>query len=219
MHYASSIALITGPTDSVLTLADCKTALGITDTSQDDMITALIDAVVGSLDPATGGYLGRALRPQTWEYRLDGFPDGEIEIPYPPLISIASIKYDDTGGTEHTLTVDTDYKLIGSGDFDKARIAPPYQQIWPIARRYPESVRIRFQSGYAATPTDNLPKAIKNAVALCVRSLLNNAEQNLYLSQKSVQGVGSRSYVVSAAANAAIQQATDSLLASYRVYW
>jgi uncharacterized phiE125 gp8 family phage protein len=219
MHYASSIALITGPTDSVLTLADCKTALGITDTSQDDMITALIDAVVGSLDPATGGYLGRALRPQTWEYRLDSFPGREIEIPYPPLISITSVKYDDFSGTEQTLTEGTDFNVIALDDFDNARIAVPYASIWPVPRRYPESVRIRFQSGYATTPADSLPKAIKSAIALCVRSLLNNAEQNLYLSQRSIQGVGSRSYVVSAAANAAIQQATDTLLASYRVYW
>src|SRR5689334_14755400 len=88
-------ALITAPTDDVMTLSDCKAALGISGTSQDTLITALLAAVVGQLDPASSGWLGRALRPQTWEFRLFGFPSRGIDLPYPPLISVTSVKYDD----------------------------------------------------------------------------------------------------------------------------
>jgi hypothetical protein len=56
-----------------VTLADAKVALGITDASQDTLVTAAIAAAADALDPAAGGWLGRALRTQTWELQLRSF--------------------------------------------------------------------------------------------------------------------------------------------------
>jgi hypothetical protein len=129
-------ALITAPIADVLSLDACKVALDISGTDQDGILTAALKASVGQLDPASGGWLGRALRSQTWELRLPGFyghhrhdhrhfghPQA-IPLPYPPLISVVSIKYDDAGGTEHTLVESTDFRVLGVGTLGKQAVAP-----------------------------------------------------------------------------------------------
>jgi uncharacterized phiE125 gp8 family phage protein len=212
--------LITAPTQDVVTLDEAKRQLRVTSTSSDELIQAMIDAVVALLDPATSGYLDRALRPQTWEARLPNFPCGEIKLPYPPLMSITSVKYDDLSGVERTLAVTTGYRVIGQGSFSKAAIAPPYLQPWPAARCDFESVRIRFIAGYDADADagDSLPAAIKQAVHLAVRNLYTLGERSLFESQNTIDGVGEKRWIVSDMASKIIKEATDNLLAPYRVW-
>jgi uncharacterized phiE125 gp8 family phage protein len=216
MSDACTRVLITSPTDGVTTKAAVKSALGITDTSQDDMIDAALAAMVSQLDPATGGWLGRALRPQTWELRLRGFPgDCPIDLPFPPLISITSVKYDDQGGSEYTLVEGTDYRILASGSKGKQAIAPPYLQLWPIARCDYESVRIRYQCGYALTPADTMPAAIIQAVTLGVRGMLSNTA-NMFVQLDKVEGMGEKRYQVTAAAADIARTAIENLLGAYR---
>src|SRR2546430_1116586 len=65
--------LIEAPDQDVISLADCKAAIGIVDDSQDSAIQIAIRAVSDALDPASLGWLGRALRRQTWELQLESF--------------------------------------------------------------------------------------------------------------------------------------------------
>lgn len=211
----SNRVLITAPTVDVLSVADCKATLGITSDGQDAMIEASIGAVVATLDPASGGWLGRALRPQTWELRLSGFICNKIELPYPILTSLTSVKYDDSDGAEQTLTVTTDYRVYGQGGHGKAYIVPAYNDYWPTARSDYEAVRIRYVCGYAGTA---MPKPITQFIALQVRMLLSNIERNLYLSGEDIPGVRSRRWVVSDSANELIRKAGDNLLSTYRVW-
>jgi hypothetical protein len=225
-----SRALIAAPTAEVMTLADCKAALGITGTDKDNVLTAALAAVVSQLDPANGGWLGRALRPQTWELRLPSFWDHEhhhrhysqhaIALPFPKLISVVSVKYDDTAGVEQTLVEDTDFRVLGRGTLGKQAIAPLYRKYWPLARWDAESVRIRYQSGYsvASNADDELPSAILQAVALGVRLILSNAANNLYVSLDRVEGVSEKRYIVSAAVNELVRSTMADLLSTYRVY-
>ena len=138
--------LIEAPEDEVISLADCKKALGISDTSQDAVITAAIAAVAADLDPASNGWLGRALRPQTWELQLLSFNDRRssprphynlhaIPLPYPPLISIVSVKYLDMAGVDQPLTLGAGFRVLGIGQpFARQAIAPLYGQSWPATR-------------------------------------------------------------------------------------
>jgi uncharacterized phiE125 gp8 family phage protein len=220
----STRVLITAPTAAVLSRADCKAALGITTTDQDAIIDAALSAAVSSLDAATGGWLNRALRPQTWEYRLPEFPycDEEIRLPFPPVTSVTSIKYDDANGDETTLVEGTNYIVLGLNGNSFTSVRPAYGKSWPSARYISDSVRIRYVCGYAegdnTPPTDDdLPAAIKQAIALMVRSIVSNSSQNLFLSSDKVDGVGEKRYVVSTDGFKVMQQAAEALLYPYLV--
>src|SRR5262249_11516896 len=116
-----NLILTTPPTASPLTLTEIKAHCRIDDSDNDAVLTAIRDAAVGHLDPSGDGWLGLALCQQSWELRLNTFPMGErsdytrdfsIVVPYPPLISIDSIKYYDQGGTLQTLPT-SQYQVDG----------------------------------------------------------------------------------------------------------
>lgn len=225
--------LIEGPTDDVVSLATAKAHLKVTDSDQDELIQLMIDAAVAQLDPSKGGWLGRALRPQTWEVRCDGFHGYysdcgyernfrmvyAIELPYPPLLTVDSVKYDDGNGVEQTLTEGTGFRVIGLGVNGKSYVAPVYNGSWPTSVRYDvESVRVRFTSGYELATVETMPAAIRQAVLLMVKHLYGLGERNLFVSAETVDGVGSRNFVVSENAAIVMKNATESLLGPYRVW-
>jgi len=97
---ASSPVLITPPTIQPLTLAEVKLHLRDTPDADDSLIAGYIAGVV----PDAEGFLNRALLTSTWDLWLDDFPVKDyIELPYPPLQSVASVKYYDTDDTEYTM--------------------------------------------------------------------------------------------------------------------
>jgi uncharacterized phiE125 gp8 family phage protein len=209
-----SLHLITAPTDKVVTLAEAKLQLRLTDTKFDDFVEATIAAVVAQIDPAGGGWLGRALCPQVWELRLDCFHSA-IELPYPPLMEIVSVTYDDADGVAQTLAVDTGYRLFGGGKA-KSYLVPPYNGSWPSSVRCaPESVRIQYKAGYAKA---NMPPQIKQSVLLGLRDLWSLGENNLYMSSEELPGVISQSFVVSDNASRVLRAAMENLLGTLRVY-
>jgi uncharacterized phiE125 gp8 family phage protein len=212
----ASKALITPPTDKVLALADVKSHLRIDFADDDVLIQAFIDAAVNQLDPAGGGWLGRALRTQQWELRLRGFATRGIALPYPPLISIDSFKYDDLNGVEQTLVDGTGYRILGVGTLQKQMVAPLYNHCWPGARPDAESVRIRFTSGYPVAVTadpahvppiaaviDRLPAPILAWLKLYVGALYENRESFV---------IGTREIVAELPAH------IMTMLSTYRVY-
>jgi uncharacterized phiE125 gp8 family phage protein len=214
-----SLILITAPTQDVVTLDEAKAQLRLTDNSLDDVVGAIVDACVNQLDPAGGGWLGRALRPQTWEYRLDCFPSGRIELPYPPLISITSLKYDTTAGVETTLVEDTDFRVMDEGGLYRQAVAPLYNGYWPIARDDEGSVRIRFQSGYdGEADPDPLPAAIKQAIHLAVRNIHALTSRDVFVSSKDVAGVSTTGWFAGETANRIVREAAETLLSTYRVW-
>lgn len=223
-----TLYLIEAPTDDVVTLAEAKAQLRVSDTSYDTVIEALIQSAVDQLDPAAGGWLGRALRPQTWEMRGPTFPfwygglgskEYWTELPYPPLIAVDSVKYDDGDGVETTLTEGVGYRVI-QGGIGRASIAPIYNGSWPSSvRSDAESVRIRFTAGYEiGSAGDEMPKPIKQAVILMVKSLFDVHAQNLLLSEVTIEGVSTRRYVVSDNAARLMRSVSEALLEPYRVW-
>ncbi|GLR99205.1 MULTISPECIES: head-tail connector protein [Bradyrhizobium] len=179
----SKRVLITPPTEDVLTRDEVKQHLRVDFDDDNALIDGMILAAVGQLDPAAGGWLGRALRPQTWELQLRDFwqrdcgkPD-LIVLPYPQLISIDSVTYVDGTGATQTLAAGTGYRVLGQGANQQA-IAPPYGQSWPSVRCDAAAVKIRFTCGYppadaqADPPViDRLPAAIKAWLKLYVGAL------------------------------------------------
>lgn len=209
--------LITPPSADVVGLDELKSMLSITGAEQDAVLSALAKAAAGQIDPAAGGWLGRALRPAIWELRLRVFSCGRIDLPYPPCTAVESVKYDGSNGVEQTLTQDVDYRVF-LRPFDRSFIAPVWNGAWPSTRGDVESVRIRYTAGYPATPTDLLPQPIKSAVALGVRKLLPLVGRDLTLSSEETPGVERLSYVVSANAGKVLEDAMSNLLSTFRVW-
>lgn len=128
----------------------------------DPYIRKLIKSNTEALD-APDGWLGRALVEQTLELVLDRFPCGKIELPFPPLAQVLSVKYIDTDGEEQELDAPSgsppsggDYRVVG--DAEPAYIEPAYGTSWPSTRGT-AAVRIRFLAGYG-TP-DDVPDRVK----------------------------------------------------------
>lgn len=166
--------LITAPTVAVMSAAEVKAMIRVGSATADAVVDAMVGAVTDTIDAASFGWLGRALRPQTWELRLPWFCHGEgIRLPYPPVSAVSSVKYDDASGVEQTLVANTDYRVIALGDAWETIVAPLYGSSWPETRWDEQgSVRIRYISGYPATPSDVLPRNVKSYVALGVQGLL-----------------------------------------------
>lgn len=162
--------LITAPIAEPITLEEAKAHLRV-DHSEDD---ALISAMISAARVYCEQFTARAFVTQTWELVLDEFPTNEILIPFPPLQSVTSIKYDDSGGVEQTLSA-TEY------DVDTASQpgwVVPVTSGWPTAIfEGINAVRIRFVAGYdpdTSSPINyaaNVPAGIKAAVLLHIGQL------------------------------------------------
>jgi uncharacterized phiE125 gp8 family phage protein len=168
------------------------------DTTEDDLISALITAAREYCE----GYTGRALATQTLEAYPPQFPcRSEIEIPYPPLQSVTSVKYTNSAGTETTMTVNTDY--IVDADSNVGRIVLPYAGVWPTATLYTVNpIKIRYVAGYYAS--NPIPKMIKQAMLLLIGHWYESREAVLI-----GQGTMSKK----------IEFAVDALLSMYKVRW
>lgn len=159
------------PAETPITLAEAKAHLRVLHSQEDALIEALIWAATVHLDGRHGA-LGRCLVTQSWEYRLNCLPLwGRIEIPLPPLQSVASVKYIDEAGDEQTLA--TDQYVVDTGTY-VGRIRRAYDVVWPFSRDEEHAVRIRFTAGYGAA--EDVPQPIKQAMLLMIGHLYRNRE-------------------------------------------
>lgn len=220
--------LIVPPTDDVVTLAEAKQMLGISGTDQDVIIQAAIYAAVDNLDAASG-WLGRALRAQTWELQLRSFDDRRVKVapfnnplaiplPYPPLLSIVSVKYFNAAGVDQTLVLGTGFRVLGLGaPLERQAIAPVYNGAWPVARADDAAVRIRFICGYDENQ-NVMPRQLKSAVCLAVRDLLPLLQRDQMVMEDRVEGVGSKRYQGNPEFAAVTRRAIAGLLTNLSVY-
>jgi uncharacterized phiE125 gp8 family phage protein len=202
------LVVITAP-DPIIDVAGVKSLLGITGTSQDTLLGILTAAACAQIEPPLG-WTGRAFGQQTLELRADDWPDDDgLRLLAPPIVSISSVKYVDTAGTEQTVS-SGDYELLG----DTLSLA--YGSAWPDFLAGSEAIRVRYVAGY--DPDDPQLGPAKSAVALMVKAQLSLGTRDPHLSQENVPGVGSRNYVFSDMASRVSDQAVQSLLQPYRVY-
>lgn len=163
-----SLTLITPPAARPLELDAAKVHLAVEHADHDDMIDQLIDAAIGHLDGADG-WLQHALEVQTWELRLDRFPQC-IELPLPPLVRVDSIDYLDRDGTLRTLEADQ-YQVEPGGGVKRALIAPAQGVAWPATQCDLGAVRVTFTAGYPRETADSPPVALAGVPAPLVTAL------------------------------------------------
>jgi len=166
-------------TASKVLLAACEFGTSVlvnaATTAEDDLLTAIIQASREHIEDITR----RALLTQTWYYYLDGFPSDKdyIVLPFGNLQSVTSIKYKDSGGTETTMTVTTDYLVETNGE-GYGRIVLPYGVSWPSATLYPSNpITIEFVCGWTAAA--NIPSKIRTAAKMICSDLYENREAQI----------------------------------------
>jgi uncharacterized phiE125 gp8 family phage protein len=169
------LAQITPPATTPVTLDEAKAQLRVTHSDHDTLITSLI-ATATQHFAGRHGILGRELINATWDYRCDAFPavwPYALELPFPPLVSVTSVKYLDGDGVEQTLTATTDY-VVETAEF-VGRIRPAYNTDWPDTLDDFNAVRVVFVAGFGAAST-NIPDPIRAAILLKIEALYTGEE-------------------------------------------
>lgn len=161
---------VVAPVGLPISLAEAKTHLNEFAVDQEENITALIMAAMEDCE----GKTLRSIMRQTREETRDSFPDnGYIELEYPPIISIESVKYLDTNGVEQTLTA-ASYFLDNSSDVTNGWLTPARGYSWPTSYDQINSVRIRYVAGYATAA--DIPYAVRQWIKIRVGDLYANRE-------------------------------------------
>ena len=137
---------------------------------EDDYITDLITAAREYAEHVTHKAIGE----QKWKLVLDDFPDDKdyIELPYPPLASVASVTYLDSAGTSATMSASATDGYIVDTYAEPGRVFLAYNSTWPSFTGYPyNALEIIYTCGYTST---TVPKKIKDAILKMIGLLHEN---------------------------------------------
>jgi len=152
------------PAAPVVTLEEAKQHLRVDGDDEDASIVGLVAAASAQID-GPDGWLGRSVGEQVLEVGLDGFVYDPIRLPYAPVLSIESIRYEDAGGEWRTLDPAV-YELRDD------LVGTAWSKEWPRTRAYrgcSRTVLIRYRAGYAA-----LPAPIRVAVLMMTAHFYRN---------------------------------------------
>lgn len=168
------------PTKLAVSVSDMKDYLRISGSDDDDLLTNLIFSSTQSVrnycrraiieevfeltldKPVDNGLdelrLGAGIHTVSKSFALQGWGN-EVDLPFPPVISVTSIKTYATDNTESTYS-SANYQVDETG----GRIYLNEGQVWPSNLRNRESVKIRYTAGYDPIPHPII-MAIKQHVA------------------------------------------------------
>lgn len=173
------------PASEPVTLEEVKLFLKVDDGTDDSLITSLIVAA----REAAENYLRKSLITQTVRLILDRFPfygsadnlavygtvqgsvaalknsDRVINLPLPPILSIASVKTYNEANTGATLSSSL-YVLDEIG----GRVLFNKDAELPTGLREKAAVEVNYTAGYGATAS-SVPSAIKNAIMMHVKRM------------------------------------------------
>jgi len=169
------LRIVEASTDLPVSLALAKEHCKVEHDDDDVSLAAYIRAAVQTVEKSTT----RALAPTVYEWRLDEWPCGDIELPVAPVRSVLSVSYIDEAGDEQTLSGDDwdwEYSEFGATVmFDSSFSAP-------VLGRDKGGVRIGFDAGYdipgaedsPADPNLAQPPAAAAAVLILTQHLYEN---------------------------------------------
>lgn len=146
----------TQPASEPLSAAEAREQLRWTHTSEDTSIDRWIKAARQTLEERCQ----MAFISQVWQHWLPHWPNGRgsfnrqdpyaIRLPRYPVISIDSIKYDDTDGVQQTLSSSVYEQVSGS---KPALVQLAYDQSWPSIREGANAIVVEYTAGYADAST------------------------------------------------------------------
>lgn len=165
-----SLSLIVPPAVEPVSLAEVRLQCRIDadNTAEDSLLAVYIKAARTMAEHE----LQRALIDQTWERRLDAFPQAEISLGQAMARSITSVHYVDATGTLQTLDAST-YTLDATTA--PGWLLPADGASWPATSDVVNAVRVRFVAGYGASSAA-VPDNIRAWILLTTATLYKQRE-------------------------------------------
>lgn len=187
------LEVVTPPAEEPVSLEEMKLHLRVDIDDDDPLISALIEAarmraevllrqtvILTTYDlffddfPASAnGYFDRLVRQQGPSPQW--LPNGAaiLYLPKPPLVSVASVKYYDSSGTQQTYDPARYFVSTGLG----SRIQPTVGNVWPVVRQQIDGVVVRYTAGLANAAA--VPQNVKAAMKLMVGHWYENREETV----------------------------------------
>ena len=137
----STLREVAGTIVEPFSVVEAKEHLRVTHTEEDEYILTLISASRKYVE----NELNQTMRSASYNYYLNEFPNGNIELPRPPLLSVTSVKYYDTDNVQQTLVADTDYRV----DINSLPGIVEVIGSWPGTYDRTSAVDILFTAGFS----------------------------------------------------------------------
>jgi uncharacterized phiE125 gp8 family phage protein len=112
-----------------------------------DYMDQFLELWLKGIAASTEHEIGQCLMRQTWEVRLDAFPDS-IGLPH-PVLNVVSVEYLDVDGIKRTLAPAA-WKLVA--ERYKSSLAPARGMNWPATLIESHAVVVTVECGYGDTP-------------------------------------------------------------------
>ncbi len=165
---AGRIELETAASELAVSVTLAKTQCRVTHDHEDGYIEHLIKAATARVFSMTRYVCVQ----ESWKLTLDKFPSGDsITLPFAPLASVTSIKYDDEDDTEQTLAA-------SSYDVDTGiwpgRVRLRYDKGWPDIHGDVNSLRIVYVVGHSSVSA--VPSELVQAILMAVGHFYRNRE-------------------------------------------
>jgi len=172
--YCARLTLTTAPAIEPVSVADLMAHSRIDNAAEGSYLAGLITASRQWIEQ----YLGRQLITATWTMKLDEFPAGDdLELPRPPLLTVASVKYYDVNRALQTVDASSYYVHTFAGPEAAPGMLERIQGFaWPTAYDGDGAVEIAFTAGYGAT-ANLVPLQIRQAIMIHAAELYERREQ------------------------------------------
>jgi uncharacterized phiE125 gp8 family phage protein len=159
--------VIGSPAVEPISTDEAKDQLRIRDNDEDALIGRMITAAREYVEAFTS----RSTVNRTNVWTLDKFPAETIlYVPRPPLSSVTTFKYYDTGGTQQTWASANYTEDTAS---TPGRISTAYNVDWPTIRDVIDAVEITYVAGYGATGS-TVDETLRICVAMYVVDLFEH---------------------------------------------
>lgn len=134
------------------TLASVKTYGGITDTTKDALLSALITAASAAVEQ----YIGRIIQQQSYTALMDGNGAALLPLPQYPISAVSVVEINGVAVGANSTWGDGGF----AHDGDRSLYFPGEGRVFPVGKR---NVKVTYTAGYASVPAD-LAQAVNELV-------------------------------------------------------
>jgi uncharacterized phiE125 gp8 family phage protein len=138
----------------IVSLAEVKSHLRVTNTSEDSLITSYLLAAVDWVE----GFCHRSFRGDTFTLTAPNF---DFDLENPPVASISSVEYKAYGADTYTAITNTNYKLNTNSIKPCVEFIEDY--VFPKLTVVNDAVKVVYVAGY---DSDTLPAVVRIAILL-----------------------------------------------------